>query len=85
MDGVEVSSAGTAVDAERPVSADLLGWAELIFVMEVKQRAHLAKRFAAAVREKKIVVLGIPDRYRYMQAELIAELRVKVLPWLVKG
>ncbi len=85
MEGLEVSSAGTAPDAECPVSADLLAWAELIFVMEAKQRTELIKRFADAVREKKVVDLGVPDRYRYMQAELIAELRVKVLPWLAKG
>ncbi len=85
LDGLEVSSAGTAPDAECPVSADLLEWAELIFVMEAKQRAFLTKWFAEAVREKKIVDLGIPDRFRYMQAELIAELRAKVLPVLAKG
>ena len=88
MNGLEVSSAGTAPDAECPVSTDLLEWADLIFVMETKQRAQIAKRFAEAVREKTVVVLGIPDRFRYMQAELISELRAKVMPWLaavVKG
>jgi predicted protein tyrosine phosphatase len=38
MDGIEVSSAGTSVEAECPVSADLLEWADRVFVMEQSQR-----------------------------------------------
>ena len=40
MDGIEVSSAGTSVEAECTVSADLLEWADKIFVMEQAQRRH---------------------------------------------
>jgi predicted protein tyrosine phosphatase len=34
MDGIEVSSAGTGVEAECQVSADLLEWADRVSVME---------------------------------------------------
>ena len=36
---IEVMSAGTAVDAENPVSAELIDWADIVFVMEM---AHAA-------------------------------------------
>jgi predicted protein tyrosine phosphatase len=72
MDGIEVSSAGTSPDAECVVSADLLDWAHQVFVMEKRQRRYLQTRFAAVLKDKKIVCLGIPDIYSYMQPELIA-------------
>ena len=65
MDGIEVSSAGTSVEAECQVSADLLGWADRVFVMEQSQRRYLNAHFARSVKDKKIVCLNIPDRYGY--------------------
>jgi predicted protein tyrosine phosphatase len=82
MDGFEVSSAGTAPDATCQVTADLLEWADAVFVMERRQKRWIEGRFAAVVRGKRLVSLEIPDRYDFMQAELIAELRAKVLPRL---
>lgn len=79
MDGIEVSSAGTSVEAECPVSADLLQWADRVFVMEQRQRRHLQARFASALKDKKIICLDIPDIYSYMQPELVEVLRAKVL------
>jgi predicted protein tyrosine phosphatase len=82
MDGIEVSSAGTSNDAECVVSADLLDWADRVFVMEASQKKHLSAYFASALKNKKIVCLNIPDRYEFMQPELIEVLRAKVLPLL---
>jgi predicted protein tyrosine phosphatase len=82
MDGIEVSSAGTSVEARCQVSADLLEWADRVFVMEQSQRKYLNAHFAHSLRDKKIVCLNIPDRYSYMQPELVAVLRAKVLPLL---
>ena len=82
MDGIEVSSAGTSVEAECQVSADLLEWADRVFVMEQTQRRYLNAHFAHSVKDKKIVCLNIPDKYGYMQPELVAVLRAKVLPLL---
>jgi predicted protein tyrosine phosphatase len=82
MDGIDVSSAGTSVDAPCQVSADLLEWADRIFVMEESQRRYLKAHFAQSLRDKKIVCLNIPDRYGYMQPELVTVLRAKVLPLL---
>jgi len=77
-----VSSAGTAPDAECVISADLVEWADAVFVMEQKQKALLKVRFGAVLKEKRLICLGIPDRFSYMQEELIILLRAKVLPLL---
>jgi predicted protein tyrosine phosphatase len=82
MDGIEVSSAGTSVEAECQVSADLLEWADRVFVMQQSQRRYLNAHFAPSLKDQKIVCLNIPDRYGYMQAELVTVLRAKVLPLL---
>jgi len=82
MDGVEVSSAGISADAECPVSADLLEWADKVFVMEQSQKKYLNAHFSHSLKDKKIVCLNIPDIYGYMQPELVAVLRTKVLPLL---
>jgi predicted protein tyrosine phosphatase len=82
MDGIEASSAGTSPDAECVVNTDLLAGAHQVFVMEKRQRRYLQTRFAAVLKDKKIVCLGIPDIYSYMQPELIALLREKMIPFL---
>jgi predicted protein tyrosine phosphatase len=82
MDGVEVSSAGISTDAACPVSADLLDWADRVFVMERSQKKYLNAHFSHCLKDKKIVCLNIPDIYSYMQPELAAVLRTKVLPLL---
>jgi predicted protein tyrosine phosphatase len=82
MDGIEVGSAGTSAEAECTVSADLLEWADKIFVMEQAQRRYLNAHFAHRLKDKKVVCLNIPDRYGYMQPELVTVLRAKVLPLL---
>ena len=80
LDGVEVSSAGTAPDAECAVSADLIEWATDIFVMEQRHKRLLQTKFGDLVRGKALTSLGIPDRYRFMQEELIVLLKARVLP-----
>jgi len=75
---VAVMSAGTAPDAETVVSADMIEWADVVFVMEQVHRKRLNERFGPLLRSKRVVVLGIPDRYPYMDPELIRILRSKV-------
>jgi predicted protein tyrosine phosphatase len=76
--GVAAASAGLSHDAEVPVSAELLEWADLIFVMEKAHKAKLSARFKASLAGKRVVCLGIPDNYQYMQPELVNLLRIKV-------
>jgi predicted protein tyrosine phosphatase len=79
LPGVEASSAGTAEDADNPISADLIEWADVIFVMEQVHRKRINDRFKSLLRRKKVIVLGIPDEYNYRDADLIALLKSKVL------
>jgi len=82
-DGVEVLSAGTNPDAENPVSADLIEWADLVFAMESVHRRRLHKQFGPLLRANRIVVLNIPDDYKYMEPELVRILEEKVAPYLL--
>ena len=85
MSGHEISSAGTAPDAECVLSGDLVEWADMLLVMERKQRTALLSRFGRQAAAKRIVVLGIPDCYGYMQPELVELLKRKCLPHLGAG
>lgn len=76
--GLEVMSAGTSSDAENPICADLIDWADLIFVMEQVHRKRLNQQFRSRLRAKKIIVLGVPDKFNYMDPALVAILREKV-------
>ena len=81
--GIEVSSAGTASDAECPVSGDLIDWADDIVVMEARQARQLRKKFAAALKDKRLVSLDIADDYEFMQPELVEQLEVKASRWMI--
>lgn len=83
--GIEVSSAGLDHDADNPLSAELLEWADLVFVMEPVHRRKLQKKFRAALDGKRIICLGIPDDFEFMDPELIRLLRAKVPPFLPAG
>lgn len=80
--GVESDSAGLAADAEVALSAEQLEWAELVFVMEPVHRRRLQQRFAPWLRGKRVICLGIPDDYDFMQTELVELLRRKVGAYL---
>lgn len=76
--GLEVSSAGTNHDAENPLTAELVSWADTIVVMEKQHRAKLQRRFRAALRGQRIICLDIPDDYAFMQTELVELLKVRM-------
>ena len=65
-----VRSAGTESSARIKVTAKMLDWADIIFVMEKKHKSRLIQNFAVA-SHKEIIVLDIPDDYQYMDEELI--------------
>jgi predicted protein tyrosine phosphatase len=80
--GVECASAGLSHDAELVLSADLVEWADLIFVMEKQHKAKLAAQFKAHLRDKQVVCLNIADNYKFMDTTLIQLLERKVTPFL---
>jgi len=73
-DDLDVKSAGTASSARIRVNEGMIRWADTIYVMERKHERYLLTRFARLTKYKDIVVLDIPDNYKYMDPELIAEL-----------
>ena len=82
MPGLDVLSAVTNNDAVTPLSVELVEWADKIFVMENTHRQKLQKRFRSSLNGKKVICLGIPDNFAYMDSELIAILKKKVPQYL---
>lgn len=80
--GVEVDSAGLNNDAEVPLSVEQLEWADTIMVMETVHRERLNRKFRKHLGGKRIVVLGIPDDYDYMDEALVRLLKVRCQPYL---
>ncbi len=88
VSGVEATSAGLNNDAATPVSGDLIEWADVIFVMESTQRNRLQKRFRHLLGGKRVVTLGVPDIYEFMEPGLVDLLRSKLrryVPVLATG
>ena len=80
--GIEVSSAGTNHDAENPLTAELVSWADIIVVMEKQHRAKLQKRFRSALRGQRVICLDIPDNYTFMDPNLVELLKVHMTRYL---
>lgn len=80
--GVQCASAGLNCGADNPLTAELVEWAELIFVMERHHKTMLSARFRHHLGGKRIVCLDIPDNYPYMDPGLIALLKSRVVPFL---
>lgn len=76
--GIDVASAGTNNDAENPLTPELVRWADIIFVMENTHRNKLRKRFKADLGKARVICLGIPDEYEFMDEGLVRLLKAKV-------
>ncbi len=81
---IEAASAGINPDAAEVLSAELIEWADLIFVMEKSHRSKLAQRFRSSLKNKHVICLDIPDEYDYMDPELIRLLRQKISSFLLR-
>ncbi len=82
MPGIDVDSAGLNNDAIVPLSPEQVAWADIIFVMEKTHREKLNRKFKRHLHGQRVIVLGIPDNYRYMDPALVELLKVKVTPFL---
>lgn len=83
--GVEVDSAGLNEDAVVPLSPEQIAWADLILVMEKVHRTKLAKKFRKYLGGKRVAVLGIPDKYDYMDPALVELLKRKCAGFIPKS
>jgi predicted protein tyrosine phosphatase len=79
---LDVRSAGTARDALARVNTNMLVWADLIFIMDDRQRRALARRFAGHVSLEHLICLDIPDDFTFMQPELVELLHTRTAPHL---
>ncbi|MCP5161220.1 MAG: phosphotyrosine protein phosphatase [Hahellaceae bacterium] len=76
--GYHSRSAGTSPNARKTVSSADIRWADYIFVMEKKHKNRLQAEFTRLLDHKPLYVLDIPDEYKYMDPDLVAELECKV-------
>ena len=81
-DGVECDSAGLAPDAVVSLSTEQLDWADVVFVMEKAHRIKLAKKFKERLKGKRVIVLGVPDEFDFMEEGLVRLLKMKVPQFL---
>lgn len=69
--GWEVASAGTDRTAEAPLTRDLLEWADAAVCMQKMHRDWIRARLKGALPDDRILILGIPDDYEFMDPELM--------------
>jgi predicted protein tyrosine phosphatase len=60
----------------------LIEWADVVFAMERVHKRRLHEKFKSQLRTKRIIVLGIPDNYKYMEPVLVRILEAAVRPHL---
>lgn len=84
MFNVPTDFAGLSADADERLSSEQIDWADLIAVMEKRHLVRLRQQFGSLLHAKKLVCLNVPDRYEFMQPELVALLTEK-LPRILSG
>jgi len=81
-DKYETKSAGVGEYAKKPLTKELLEWADIILVMEEWQREIIGEKFPKEYLKKKIINLDIPDIYLFENSELCRILREKLDEYL---
>lgn len=79
---IETDSAGLKSSADVVLSSEQIKWADIIFVMEKRHRAKLSQKHRKHLNGQRVIVLGIPDNYEYMDPALVKLLQEKVSPYL---
>ena len=73
-----VRSRGLAASARRQLTERDVAWADVIVVMERRHAQTLRERFRGSLADRPVHVLSIPDRYPFMDPDLVALLRERV-------
>jgi len=82
LPGYAARSAGTEPGCRQRITAGLIGWADYIFVMEIKHRDYLRRQFPDALAGKRLVCLHIPDDFSFNDPDLISLLKTSLSPHL---
>ncbi len=75
---LDVRSAGTSDDALVRVNKRMLDWADLIFTMDPEQERALSRMFPGHPSLSRLICLGIPDDYGFLDPELVRLLEERV-------
>ena len=81
---LKVKSAGTEPSAGTELTAKHISWSDLVFVMEKKHQQTMIEKFPLESGQKQIIVLDIPDEYKFMDAELIEKIKTRVSEYIDK-
>lgn len=73
-----VKSAGVSEYANTLLTAELIEWANIIFVMEEYQKERIQSNYAKYLTHTKIFVLDIENKYFFMQPQLMSLLKQKI-------
>ncbi|MCB9748005.1 MAG: phosphotyrosine protein phosphatase [Candidatus Omnitrophica bacterium] len=79
---LEVKSAGLNNNSEIKLSAEDIEWAEVIFVMEGKYKKKVQNQFKKYLKGQRLISLDIPDKFKFMDEELVKILKDRVEPYL---
>ena len=71
-------SAGTSHNAVNVISIEDIKWADKVIVMETKHKQRILAAFNRAMQFKDLIVLNIPDDFKYMDKKLITILENKI-------
>ena len=69
--GFESDFAGLSNDADEHLSSEHLEWADMVVVMERRQKRILQQRYASFLRDVPVRVLDVPDRFAFMDSALV--------------
>jgi len=76
--GVRARSAGLGPLAGTPVSRALIEWAHVVLVMEPMHKHAIEREHADLLNDTPVISLDIPDRFPYMDPELVELLERRV-------
>jgi predicted protein tyrosine phosphatase len=76
--GVRARSAGVGTMAPTPVSRELIDWAHAVVVMEPMHQQEIEREHADVLQDTPVVCLDIPDRFPYMDPELVERLEQRL-------
>ncbi len=78
----EAKFAGLHPLSDVPITKEAVEWADIIFAMETMHKSLLLEKLPMELKEKDIIVLGLPDIYAGNDAKLIGDLEKELKKYL---
>jgi len=79
---LEVRSRGLRRSARQRLGDSDLRWADVVFAMESSHAKQIRRDHSASLGTTPVVVLDIPDEYRFMDSDLVKNIMHEVDHWL---